>query len=140
MDQCQSIAELISGYIDRELTQQDRQRVDLHCDSCATCRKTLDEMSQLRREVGGLKYGEISNEDWSQMMNDLTVKTSRGLGWLLYVVGLLVILGYAAYAFAVDDDVSAIVKTGVRGAGRRHDPAVGLRGKTATDRSQIRQI
>ncbi len=115
MAECQHIAELISGYIDGELTQQDRQRVELHWESCAECRQTYEEMSQLRQKVGQLTYGEMSNEEWSRMMNDLTVRTSRGAGWILNVVGLLIVVGYGAYEFAVDDEVPALVKNGVAG-------------------------
>ena len=115
MVECQHIAELISGYVDCELTQQDRQRVELHLESCAKCRESYEQISQLRQKVGRLTYGELSNEEWSRIMNDLTVRTSRGTGWVLYVVGLLIVVSYGAYAFAVDDDVPALVKTGIAG-------------------------
>ena len=115
MAECQHIAELISGYIDAELTQQNRQRVELHWESCAKCRQTYEEMSQLRQKVRQLTYGEMSNEEWSRMMNDLTVRTSRGAGWILYVVGVLIVVGYGAYEFTVDDELPALVKTGVAG-------------------------
>ena len=115
MPECQHIAELISGHIDGELTQQDSQRVELHLESCVACRRTYEGMSQLRQKVGQLTYGEMSNEEWSQMMNDLTVRTSRATGWILYVVGLLIVVGYGAYEFAVDDELPALLKTGIAG-------------------------
>jgi predicted anti-sigma-YlaC factor YlaD len=115
MAECQHIAERISGYIDGELTQQDRQHVELHLESCAECRQTYEEMSQLRQKVGQLTYGEMSQEQWSQIMNDLSVRTSRVTGWTLYIVGLLLVVGYGAFQFATDDEVPALVKTGIGG-------------------------
>lgn len=48
-------------------------------------------------------------------MNDLAVRTSRGTGWLLYVLGLVLLVAYGAYEFAIDQTVPALVKTGVAG-------------------------
>lgn len=46
-------------------------------------------------------------------MTDVTVRTTRGAGWILYVAGILLLCGYAGYCFAVDEAVDALVKTGV---------------------------
>ena len=48
-------------------------------------------------------------------MNDVTVRSSRGLGWLLYVAGLVILIGFGVYEFVKDETVDAIVKTGVAG-------------------------
>ena len=41
---CQETELLISGYLDRELTQSDRQRVDLILEDCIECTETHQEM------------------------------------------------------------------------------------------------
>ncbi len=46
-------------------------------------------------------------------MDDLAVRTGRRIGWLLFVLGVIVVVGYAAYAFATDDAVPAFLKTAV---------------------------
>ena len=112
---CRQIEELLSGYLDGELTQGDRQRVELHLESCPTCRQSYEELANLRQGVAELSFGEMSREQWSQIMNDLPVRASRGFGWLLYVSGLVIVTGYGAYEFAVDETVPALVKTGTAG-------------------------
>lgn len=115
MSNCQRISEYLSGYLDGELTQQDRQRIEIHLESCHECRQSLEELRNLSTAVGNLKFEKLSANDWSEMMNDITVKTSRGIGWLLLIVGIVLVVGYAIYSFAVDDSVEALVKTGVFG-------------------------
>ena len=115
MIDCQQIGELLSGYLDRELTQGDRQRVELHLESCAECRRTYQAMTDLRQAVGDLSFEVMSREEWSKIMNDLTVRTSRGIGWLLFVFGMVVLVGYSAYEFAVDETVPALIKSGTAG-------------------------
>ncbi len=112
---CGQIGELLSGYLDGQLTQGDRQRVELHLEDCAKCRRTYQQMADLRQATAELTFGEVTHEEWSKIMNDVTVRTSRSAGWLLFVVGTLLVCGYGAYQFAVDNTVPALVKTGVAG-------------------------
>ena len=45
----------------------------------------------------------------------VVTKTSRGLGWLLALIGGAILAGYAIYEFATDDTVDALVKIAVAG-------------------------
>jgi len=49
-------------------------------------------------------------------MNDSLAKASRGGGWLFYLVGLVVVIGYGAWEFAVDDEVPTLIKLGTAAA------------------------
>ncbi len=116
MDQCRLIEEMLTGYLDGELTQQDRQRVEVHVDGCANCRETMIELGEIRKGIGRLQDPEPTNEQRSRMMRITVTKTSRGLGWLLGIAGGLILVGYAAYEFATDDSVEALVKVATAGA------------------------
>ena len=100
------VDELLSGYIDGELTQQERQRVDVHCDECAECRGSLHELKVLRDAVGKAHLGEMGKDKWREQMNDPTVKAIRGIGWLLLIGGVLVITGIGLYLFITDSSMS----------------------------------
>ena len=113
MSNCQQIGELLSGYIDGELTQGSRQRVELHIDSCAKCHQAYEDLVRLQHDVGKMSFDELSQSEWSTIMNDMTVRSSRGTGWLLFVVGTLIIVTYGAFQFAVDDTVPALIKSSV---------------------------
>jgi predicted anti-sigma-YlaC factor YlaD len=113
MSDCQSIGELLSGYIDGELTQVSRQRVEVHIDSCAKCQQAYQDLLRLQQGVGKMYFDELSQSEWSTIMNDLTVKSSRGTGWLLLVVGIVIVVGYGAYEFAVDDTMPALIKSAI---------------------------
>ena len=93
------VGELLSGYIDGELTQQDRQRVALHCENCATCRDSLAELEALRARIGRSTLSAIGQDVWREAMNDKATKTTRGLGWLLLAGGLLLAAGIGVYEF-----------------------------------------
>lgn len=100
------VSEQLSGYIDGELTQQDRQRVEIHCGQCADCSSTLNELRTLRAAVGNSKLGELGEDKWREQMDDTTVKVTRGIGWLLLVGGILIVAGIGLLAFITDPSLS----------------------------------
>ena len=46
------VGEQLSGYLDGELTQQERQRVDLHLADCQDCAGMLRDLEDLRERMG----------------------------------------------------------------------------------------
>ena len=101
----QHVGELLSGYIDGELTQQERQRVDIHCESCAECLQLRSELRELRRDVGDARLSEIGEDKWREMMSDSTVQATRGIGWLLLIGGFLALAGNGIYELLTDPSV-----------------------------------
>lgn len=96
------VGELLSGYIDGELTQQIRQRVRLHCEACPACREQLAEIQSLRAGIGKARLSDVSQDIWREKMKDTTVNASRSIGWLLFVGGLLIAAGLVVYEFAIN--------------------------------------
>jgi len=102
--------ELLSGYIDGELTQQDRQRVEVHCDACPRCSNERDELTALRSDIRNSKLSAIGEDTWRENMDDVAVKTSRGIGWLLFIGGVLIAAGIGLVAFVTEPTISAMEK------------------------------
>lgn len=116
MSICENMNELISGYLDDELTQGDYQRVGVHLQSCERCRQMLDEMTKLRGAVAlSQPRAELESERWERIMNDLPARASRGIGWILFISGLVTLLGLAIWEFAIDNEVQLHVKLAVAG-------------------------
>jgi predicted anti-sigma-YlaC factor YlaD len=104
------VGELLSGFVDGELTQQERQLVTLHCENCAECRDNLDSLRELRERIAGAKLSEIGEDKWRETMNDSSVEITRGIGWLLFLAGWLVIAGIGLVQFIFNDDISIGIK------------------------------
>jgi anti-sigma factor RsiW len=100
------IGEQLSGYIDGELTQQERQRIRLHCEACSECRENLKELETLRRRIGETRLSVIGEDKWRENMNDPTVQTSRNIGWLIFIAGLLAAFGVALLGFITATDLT----------------------------------
>jgi anti-sigma factor RsiW len=104
------VGALLSGYLDGELTQQQRQRVEVHLAGCADCGDRLAELAALRKRVSGARLSLVGEDVWREQMNDMTVKVSRGIGWLLFLGGLLLIAGFGIYQFVIDTSMEPVFK------------------------------
>ena len=101
----QHVGELLSGFIDGELTQQQRQLVTLHCDECDECKENLANLRALRERIGNARLSEVGEDKWRETMNDTTVQTSRSIGWLMFITGLLAIAGVGLVMFIFNDEI-----------------------------------
>jgi len=99
------VGELLSGFVDGELTQQQRQLVSLHCGECAECRGNLADLRALRERIGKANLSEVGEDKWRETMNDNTVQTTRGIGWLMFIAGLLAVAGIIVFTFLFDDEI-----------------------------------
>jgi hypothetical protein len=106
----QHVGEFLTGFIDGELTQQQRQRTMLHCEQCEKCRQDLADLRALRVRIGQTHFSEVSEDKWGETMNDTVVQTSRSIGWWLFIAGFLVIAGVGLYELIVDTGLHLWIK------------------------------
>lgn len=105
------VGELLSGYIDGELTQQQRQRVEIHCGNCGDCESELNALRALRRDVSNSRLSEYGEDVWREKMDDTTVKATRSIGWLLFLGAVLICGGVGIYEFVFDSSMGTFEKT-----------------------------
>jgi anti-sigma factor RsiW len=111
--QCAVIGDLLSGYVDHELTQQQAQRVQVHLDTCAECKRLHADLKNMKEQLRQLSYP-ISDEDMlAKLEKDLFASTTRNFGWILLIVGaLFAAVGgtVAFFMFLAAPDVPVLVK------------------------------
>jgi hypothetical protein len=98
------VGEALSGYLDGELTQQQRQRVELHLADCADCARLHDELRALRSRIGRSDLSGLGKDQWRETMNDPGVTLTRGIGWLLLIGAGVIIGAVGVFLFMTDPD------------------------------------
>jgi anti-sigma factor RsiW len=110
---CAKIGDLLSGYVDGELTQQQAQRVQIHVDTCATCKKLHADLRHMKEQLRQLSYPVSDEEMLEKLEKDLFASGSRNFGWVLLGLGALfaIVAGTVAFfMFLAAPDVPALVK------------------------------
>ncbi len=106
----QHVGELLSGFVDGELTQQQRQRVMLHCECCDECQQILSELRALRERIGKACLSEVGEDQWRETMKNPSIQFCRLVACLLLISGLLVAAGIGLIAFLASDGMSVGAK------------------------------
>lgn len=111
--------ELLSGYLDGELTQQEAQKVMLLLDSDSEYKKLHDEMASMRHEVQSLSLQDSELKHLDKLFQEPVVKTSRIFGFALIGVSSFVLVAFTLYSVFINDAISMLVKisTGLLGVG-----------------------
>lgn len=98
---CDDIEVFLSGYLDGELTQQERQRVRVHLESCPRCATTLEELREARDATGRLELDRPNDQEWQLMMSSILEKRTQHLGWLILIIWSIALTGYGLYELAM---------------------------------------
>ena len=92
--------ELLSGYLDRALTQGEHQRVRVHLEDCAACRGLLAELAALRETAMNTRFLIPADDQWDERPRGGLSRLLRGGGWLVVTAWLVAIGGFAAWLVA----------------------------------------
>jgi len=104
------VGEWMSGLLDGELTQQERQRVALHCEQCESCRQDLAELRALRERMATSRLSVTGEDQWRETMKEPVTQTTRSLGWVLFLAGIVAVAGVGLGAFVADPSVPTGMK------------------------------
>ena len=114
---CEDIETRLSGYLDGELTQGDRQRVEVIMEDCQNCAKTFEEMKKLRGEISGIEYEHMSEAERLKAAKDPVAETGASLGQILVIGGFILFYGSCIYlAFKEmlsNPDTPVLIKIGL---------------------------
>jgi len=114
---CEDTEALLSGYLDGELTQGDRQRVEVIMEDCQDCAKTFEEMKKLRSEIGGIQYEHMTEAERLKAAKDPVAETGASLGQVLVIGGFIIFYGSCIYlalkGILADPDTPLFMKIGL---------------------------
>lgn len=110
---CEEFQILIMGYIDDELSQAEKMKLEAHLKTCAACKQSLAEYKKLKEVSSTMRFKEPNDALWDKQWQRITNKLTRSISWLLIIVGIVIIVGFAIYQFIQNPGVEGIVRVGI---------------------------
>ncbi|MDH3892669.1 MAG: zf-HC2 domain-containing protein [candidate division Zixibacteria bacterium] len=89
--------ELLAGYVDGELSDEDKQAFEAELAADAELREELEEFRKLQEVTGMVQYADLPDEVWDNYWHSIYRKTERGFGWILLSLGAIVLLCFGLY-------------------------------------------
>ncbi len=114
---CENTEALLSGYLDGELTQGDRQRVEVITEDCQDCAQTLEDMKKLRSEIGGIEYEHMTEAERLRAAKDPVAEAGANIGQVLVIGGFVIFYGtlifFVLKGMLADEDTPLFMKIGL---------------------------
>ena len=114
---CEDTEALLSGYLDGELTQSDRQRVEVIVEDCQNCAQTLEDMKKLRGEIGGIEYEHMTEAERLKAAKDPVTEAGMNIGQMLVIGGFVIFYGtlifFVLKGMLADEDTPLFMKIGL---------------------------
>jgi predicted anti-sigma-YlaC factor YlaD len=114
---CDEIKPLLMGYLDGELDDATRKRVEEHIAQCAHCAHELEDFDKLQEVMRTMKFKEPTDVELEVYWRNVYNRLERGIGWILFSLGAIIVLCYGGFKLVEEivrtPSLSIILKVGV---------------------------
>jgi len=95
----EEVRQMLSAYLDGELTQASAQRVRIHLARCEECRQAYEELARLQELTRSLEFAQPPEARMKELEKSLSVQAPRRLGWIFILAGLAAWLVYGVVTY-----------------------------------------
>ena len=115
--ECEEIQKLMMGYLDKEISDDEKRLVEKHLAECKKCKAEFDSFTQLKEVTDKVKLADLKEDIWAGYWKGVYRRIERGAGWFFLSIGAIILAALGAFQFFKslfqDPTVSTVVKIGV---------------------------
>ena len=114
---CHDYKNLMMGYLDNELTDEQKSQFEEHLTGCPECAGELEQFRKLKEITDEVTLVEPEDRIWQDYWNGIYNRIERGFGWILFSVAAILLTIYGGFKaiekLIKDPDVETIFKIGL---------------------------
>ncbi len=114
---CDNYRDLLMGYLDNELDDEQKSRFEQHLAGCRECTEELKEFRKLKAITDEVTLVEPEDRIWQQYWGGVYNRIERGVGWIMFSVAAIILAIYGGYKaieeMILDPKVEIIIKVGL---------------------------
>ncbi|MBN1817789.1 MAG: zf-HC2 domain-containing protein [Sedimentisphaerales bacterium] len=114
---CKDYKDLLMGYLDGELSQEQKQDLEKHLQTCSDCRQELEGFRKLIAITDEVTLREPEDKLWDQYWGGIYNRLERSLGWMLFGIAAIALLLYGGFeavkTLVNDPTIGFMLKIGI---------------------------
>jgi len=91
---CDDYKDLLMGYLDNELSNEQRRRLEEHLARCADCASELDDFRKLKAITDEVTLLEPEDRIWQDYWSGIYNRIERSIGWIMFSVAAIALIIY----------------------------------------------
>jgi predicted anti-sigma-YlaC factor YlaD len=114
---CENYKNLLMGYLDEELSEAEKNRLEEHLKQCSSCTEELKEFRKLKQITDEVTLAEPEDKIWRAYWSNVYNRAERFLGWILFSVAAILLSIYGGFKaieqICQDPTVGILLKIGL---------------------------
>lgn len=94
---CHDYKDLLMGYLDDELNDEQRRRFEDHLSGCPECAGELEEFKRLKAITDEVTLVEPEERIWQDYWGGIYNRIERGVGWVVFSVAAILLTIYGGF-------------------------------------------
>ncbi len=99
---CHDYKDLMMGYLDNELTDEQRRQFEEHLSGCSECTDELEEFRKLKAITDEVTLVEPEDRIWQDYWNGVYNRIERSIGWIVFSVAAILLTIYGGFKLIED--------------------------------------
>jgi predicted anti-sigma-YlaC factor YlaD len=105
------------GYLDNELSNEQKGQFEEHLSGCSECREELKEFRRLKAITDEVTLVEPEDKIWQDYWRGVYNRIERGVGWIVFSVAAILLTIYGGFKLIEemikDPDIETMLKVGL---------------------------
>jgi len=114
---CHDYKDLMMGYLDNELSDEQRRRFEEHLAGCHECAGELAEFRKLKAITDEVTLVKPEDRIWQQYWGGVYNRIERSLGWIIFSISAILLTIYGGFKLIeeiiTDATVGILLKIGL---------------------------
>ena len=95
---CHDFKDMMMGYLDNELDEQQKKQFEEHVKGCPECTKELKDFQDLKAITDEVTFIEPEDKLWQDYWGGVYNRIERGVGWIALSLAAIILLIFGGFA------------------------------------------
>lgn len=114
---CHDYKDLMMGYLDNELSNEQRRQFEEHLTGCPECKAELKEFRKLKAITDEVTLVEPEDKIWQDYWSGIYNRIERSVGWIVFSISAILLAIYGGFKLIediiTDSSVGILLKAGL---------------------------